>query len=284
MNEETRSYMVSVFEFLNVIKRYRSLLLALPLVAAALAILLILFFIRPAWEGSVILEIGHIGQTGQTGPMPIEPALNVVSRMLHPSFAEGALSYAAVKPEELKEARAFLEGTLKVAQVKGTTELVEVKLGGDSPEMARNLIQGSVAKLQNVHSEMMVVSIDRYKKQIQILAQDILDTKSDIELLRKKLLADHNWNAFDANLSANLLQSKSSELRDMIQRKMQLEEQISPSRTYTTRVVGGIYVPEKPRSQHKVLIVGFAMLLGLIVAGAIAFAHNAIKSVPRAGS
>lgn len=274
MNEETRGDTVSVLELFNVIRRYKWLLLALPFGAAVIAVLLVSNILRPTWEASAILEVGQIGQIGK---MPIEPATNVVSRMQHPSFATGALSYANVKPDELKGVKAVYLGTLKVTPVKGA-ELIGVKLRAHSAELAGNLIQGSIANLQKVHSEMMSTTIDRYNKQIQILTKDIQDTNSEIELLRKKLLASHNWNAFDATLSANILQSKSADLRDMIQRKLLLEEQVSPSRTYTTRVVGDVYVSEGPVSPNKPLIIGLVMLLGLLGAVVIAFVHNAITT------
>jgi LPS O-antigen subunit length determinant protein (WzzB/FepE family) len=123
---------------------------------------------------------------------------------------------------------------------------------------------------------MMAVTIERNKKQLQILTEDIQKASVETELLRKKLLASHNWNAFDATLSATLLKDKSTELRDMIQRKLALEEQISPSRSYTTRVVDEIYISEKPVSPNKPLIIGLAVLMGLLGALVFAFVHNAI--------
>jgi LPS O-antigen subunit length determinant protein (WzzB/FepE family) len=185
-------------------------------------------------------------------------------------------------PTEIRPAHCSLnfsngQSGLKATPVKGA-ELIEVKLRAHSGELARNLIQGSIANLQKVHSEMMSTTIDRYNKQIQILAKDIQDTSSEIELLQKKLLTSHNWNAFDATLSASILQNKSVELRDMIQRKLLLEEQVSPSRTYTTRAVGDVYVSEGPVSPNKRLIIGLAMLAGLFGAVFIAFVHNAITT------
>ncbi len=287
MNDVKRSDEVSMVELFNALRRYKWLILTLPIVAAVFAVLLVFYVLRPTWEASVILEIGHVwqaGQTAQTGQMPIEPVTNVVSRMLHPSFATGALSYANVKPDELKAVQRLYIGTLKVTPVKGA-DLVEVKLRAHSAEQVRNLMQGSIVNLQKVHSEMMSTTVDRYNKEIQMLTKDIHETGAEIELLRKKLLASHNWNAFDATLSATVLQNKSAELRDMIQRKLVLDEQLSPSRTFTTRAVGDVFVSEEPVSPNKPLIIGLAMLLGLLAAGLIALIQNAITaSVPRAKS
>lgn len=280
MNEENRSDQVSMLELFGVIRRYKRLILTLPIIAAALAILLIYIILRPTWEASVILEVGRIGQAAQavqTAQIPVEPVTNVVSRMQHPSFAAGAMNFVNVMPDQLKRVKETYLSTLKVSQVKNA-DLIGVKLRAHSAELARGLMQGSIANLQKVHNEMMSITIDRYNKQIQILTKDIQDTNSEIELLRKKLLTSHNWNAFDATLSAEVMQSKSAELRDMIQRKLFLEEQVSPSRTFTTRIVGEIYVSEEPVSPNKPLIVGLAVFLALLGAIFFAFIHNSITT------
>ena len=59
---------------------------------------------------------------------------------------------------------------------------------------------------------------------------------------------------------------------------MVLEEQLSSSRTYNTRVVEDIYVSERPVSPNKPLIVGLAVLLGILGALVIAFFHNGITT------
>ncbi len=270
MNEKMHNDEVSLQETLNLLRHYKKLLLGLPLVCAALAVLFIFAALRPSWEASAVLDVGHVG------PVVVEPIGNAVTRMMLPSFAKGAINYAGIKSDELAAMQRFYS-TLKSSQVNGA-ELIEIKLRGPSAEMANNLIQGAIIKLQKVHNAMMAASIEKSTKQLLILTADIQKVSAETELLRNKLLASHNWNAFDATLSATLLQGKSSELRSMIQSKLALEEQLSPSRTYTTRVVDEIYVSEEPVSPNKRLIIGLAMLLGLLGAVVFAFAHNAFTS------
>ncbi len=280
MNEEKRGDEISLLELFNVLRCYKGLLLGLPLVGAVLAALLVFFVLSPTWQATATLEVGHVGQLGPTAPTLVEPVLNVVTRMMLPSFGKSAIKYAGIPSDEQETMQGFY-GTLNVTQIK-TAELVEVSLRGPSAEMANKLMQGAIVNLQNVHSEMMAVSIERYQKQLQILTEDIHKSTVETELLRQKLLANHSWNDFDATLAATLLQNKSNDLRDMIQRKLALEELLSPSRSYTTRVVGEIYVSGNPVSPKKPLIFGLAILLGLFGAVVIAFGRNVIsaKSTP----
>ena len=270
MNQENGSDEVSLLELFNALRRYKGLLLGLPLLGAVLAFLLVTFVLRPTWEASATLEVGRVGGA------VAEPVMNVVTRIMLPSFAKGAINYAGIKADELKAIQGYY-GTLKVNQVKGA-ELIEIKLRGPSAEMANNLIQGVIVNLQKVHSEMMAVSIEKNQKQLQMLSVDINKTGEEVVLLRQRLLASHNWNDFDATLVATILKDKSNDLRDLIQKKFALEEQMSPSRTYTTRVVDEVYVSEEPVSPKKALIIGLAILLGLLGAVVIAFGHNALTS------
>jgi capsular polysaccharide biosynthesis protein len=277
MNKENRSDEVSLFELFNVLRRYKWLLLGLPFIAAVLTTFLVFFVLRPSWEASAVLEIGRVGQAGQAGQAEqrfVEPVSNVVKRLTLPSFAKGAINFAGVKADELKAMQGFYS-TLKATQVAGT-DLVEIKLRGPSPDAARNLILGCIGSLQKTHSEMMLGSIERNNKEVQILTEGIKKVGAETELLRKKLLAEHNWNAFDATLSATILKDKASELRDMIQRKLMLEEQLSPLHTYTTKVVEEIFISDGPVSPKKPLLIGLAVLLGLLGAVFIAFVHNSV--------
>jgi capsular polysaccharide biosynthesis protein len=283
VKEENRSGEVSFFDLFNVLRRYRLLLLGMPAISAVLAFCLVSLVLHPTWEASAVLEVGHVGvveqqvtQVTQVTQVLVEPIPNVVTRMMLPSFAKGAINYAGTKPDELKTMQGFY-GTLKVNQVKGV-ELIEIKLRGPSAEMANNLIQGAIINLQKVHSEMMAVSIEKNQKQLQMLTEDIHKASAEVALLRQRLLANHNWNDYDATLVATILKDKSSELRDMNQRKFALEEQMSPSRTYTTRVVDEVYISEGAVSPKKQLIIGLAILLGLLGAMVITFVHNAFIS------
>lgn len=288
MNKEISSDEVSIKDLFNVLRRYVALLLGLPLICAVLAAILSFIVLRPMWEASAVIEVGQVaqlglggqlgqvGQVGQAGQLPVEPISNVITRLMLPSFANGASMNLGIKPEELNSVRGYYS-TLKVDQINGA-DLVRVKIRGPSAELAKKLIQSCIVYLQKTHSEMMAVSIERNVKQLHILTEDIQKLNIENEVLRKKLLSSHNWNAFDATLSATLLNSKSIELRDMVQKKLMMEELLSPSRSYTSRVVDEIFVSEDPVSPNKPLIIGLAILLGFIGAVAVAFIHNAITA------
>lgn len=273
MNENIRSDEVSLSDLFKVLSGYKKLIVGLPIFGAISAAIFASIILQPTWEASAVLEIGQVGQAGQ---MLVEPAESVVTRMMLPSFANGAINSLDTKSGELFELKEFYK-TLKVRQIK-EGNLIEVKLRGPSAEKANDLIQSVVGNLQSIHAKMMAVTIERNKQQLQMLLDDIKKVSSETDLLKNKLFATHNWNAFDATLSATVLKDKSAELRDLIQRKIILEEQLAPSRTYTTRVMDEVYISDAPVSPNKRLIISMAVFLGLFGAIVLAFAHNAIAS------
>ena len=256
-------------EPLNVLGRYKRLLWILPLLSTTLGAVGA-YLIPPKWEVSAVLEMG------QAVGKPVETSANALTRMTHPSFKTGTLKLFAGSPAEIGLAWDEYR-TLKVSQVKGT-ELLEVELQSKSPERGASLVQNVIQNVRNIHSEMLAVSLERNAKQIQLLDQDIASAEVELNQLKKKLAASHSWNSFDATLSATVLQNKSVDIREMKNRRLLLEEQISPSRTYTTKVVGDIFVSEEPVSPNKIKIILLALMLGLGSAVAIAFMHNAFTN------
>lgn len=252
---------------INVLKRYKLLLWVLPLLSIALGVAVAYFVIPSKWEATAVLEVGQVA--GQ----PVESSSNAVVRMLHPSFSIGTLKGSSGSLAEFDLARSEYK-TLKVSQAKGT-QLLEVTLRSKSPNKARDLMQMAISHLQKLHSEMQAVTIDLNIKQIHLLDKEIQAATDELSLLKKRLTESHNWNSFDATLSATVLQNKAIDIREMTQKRMLLEEQISPTRTYTTKVVGDIYVSEDPVSPNKVLIIAFALILGLGGGVVLAFVHHA---------
>jgi uncharacterized protein involved in exopolysaccharide biosynthesis len=270
MSESKHSDELSLWDLFNILLKYKKLILGLPVIGAVLAYFLVFVIFQPVWEASATLEVGRVGGA------VAEPVVNVVTRIMLPSFAKGVESSGEIKPEELKLASGYLK-TIKATQIKGS-ELIELKLMASSPELARSLIKGSIVNLQRMQSEIMEVTIKRNKKQLELLTVELQEGKAETKLLYNKLFASHNWNSFDANLTATVLQNKTLDLRNMTQSKLALEEQLSPSRTYPARVVDDIYISENPVSPKKVLIIGLAILLGLFAGVVVALVHNSFST------
>ena len=146
-----------------------------------------------------------------------------------------------------------------------------------SPEMAKLLAEQSVAYLQSVHSDLMQSGIIRIKGQIKEVDADLAKLNIDNDIYLKQLQANHNWDSYNAALSAFIMKDKSSELRDLKDRRLMLIEQLSSSQTFNTKVLGGIVVVEDAVFPQKGLIISLAALAGLLMALFYVFFKSAIK-------
>ncbi|MHB1116101.1 Wzz/FepE/Etk N-terminal domain-containing protein [Sideroxydans sp.] len=279
MSENNRDGETSLADIYKILVRYKKLIVGLPVLGAVVASLFSFAILHPTWEASAVLEVGKIGQAAQTPPLLVEPPSTVVTRILSPSFVRGVIKRAGAKADELYALKEFYK-TIKATQIKGS-ELIEIKLRGPSAEKAEDIILSVIGSLQQTHAEMMTSSVEKNKKELQQLVENIASASLEVELLKKKLLAAHNWNTFDATLAATLLNNKTVDLRNLVQRKLNLEEQLAPSRTYTTRVIGEVYISEGAVSPNKILIISIAVLLGLFGAIVFALVHNAIVSTTK---
>jgi capsular polysaccharide biosynthesis protein len=267
MAQVVREVELSLADIFAIIKKYRQVLLIAPIIFGIAAYILVAFVIAPKWEASGLLQVG------QVGPKLVEPIANVVARMLQPSFAVAVLSQTNFKPQDLPAVKALYENSLKVKKIPDA-DLVEFHLKGYSSDMARTLAISTVSYLQKNHDEMMAASVAPIKAQIQSANGDIQTLRAEMDSLKKQLQDKHDWNSSNATLAAIVLQDKSNQLRELIQRKQFLDEQLSPTVTFTTKTFGDVTVSEGPVSPKKPVIIGMAILLGLFSGIFIAFVHN----------
>lgn len=263
---------VTLADIWAIMKRYKLTILAAPVVCGFAAYILVAFAMAPQWEASGILQVGQIGPSEK-----VEPVANVIVRIQHPSFAAGAINQANFKPEGLRAAQAIFTNTLKATKIKDA-DLIEFKLRGYSPDMARALADDTIRHLQKIHGDMVATGISRIKMQIQFAEDEIQALNAEMNALNKQLMGIRYWNSYNATMLGIIFQDKTNRLRELIQRKKALTEQLNPAITFSAKLFSDITVSEGPVAPKKSLIVGMAALLGLLGAVFIAFAHNAIRN------
>ena len=157
------------------------------------------------------------------------------------------------------------------------SDILTFQVRAYSPEMAKLLAEQSVVYLQSVHSDLMQSGITRIQSQIKEVDADIAKLNIDNDIYLKQLQANHNWDSYNAVLSAFVMKDKSSELRDLKDRRLILIEQLSASQTFNTKVLGGIVVDEDAVFPQKGLIISLAAFTGLLMALLYVFFKSAIK-------
>ena len=233
---------------------------------------------KPKWEATAVIQIGQVGQSGVgQGSQLIEPSVRAIERMKMKSFENDVLISLKIPVEDENPLASLFRSTLSLKAL-GTTDLIQVKVRGDSPDQTASWAQAVVDRLKNVHERLAQPTIDRLRKQQAELKKQMKSIEEERANLLK-IVSKSSETSGDSRFSANLLLSnlllqKNAELRDFEMRRLAADEQLTSVRTYPTSLIDRIYVPEKPASPKKLLIVMLSAVLGLILGIIVAFMRN----------
>ena len=233
---------------------------------------------KPKWEATAVIQIGQVGQSGVgQGSQLIEPSVRAIERMKMKSFENDVLISLKIPVEDENPLASLFRSTLSLKAL-GTTDLIQVKVRGDSPDQTASWAQAVVDRLKNVHERLAQPTIDRLRKQQAELKKQMKSIEEERANLLK-IVSKSSETSGDSRFSANLLLSnlllqKNAELRDFEMRRLAADELLTSIRTYPTSLIDRIYVPEKPASPKKLLIVMLSAVLGLILGIIVAFMRN----------
>ena len=255
----------------------RRWLLGLPFVCVLLAAVGV-FIAKPKWEATAVIQIGQVGQSGVgQGSQLIELPLRAIERMKMKSFEDDVLTALKI-PVEVDDPVAKLFRSTLSLKALGGTDLIQVKVRAVSRDQAQTWASAVVDRLREVHERLALPTIDRLRKQQSELKkqmQIIEEERKNLLTIVSKSSETSGDSRFSANLLlSNLLLQKNAELRDFEMRRLAADEQLTSVRTYPTSLIDRIYVPEKPASPKKLLIVMLSAVLGLILGIIVAFMRN----------
>lgn len=278
---------VSLLDLIRFARRNFYVLLSGALLGAAsgLAIALI---VPAKWEASALIRVGQLGSSNAGGTksviepsQQIEPSSQVVDRIKNKSFQNDVLNKLGISTDEDDDdaAKDFRE-SLKVKLEK--SDLIGLTIRGNSPEEANKSLSAVIAEVKQTHTNMLTPSIYRLQQELASTEQELKKASAESERLIKSLdgktdsLNDKSFS--QAALLSNILLARESELENVRDRKRELEEMLSPERTFATKEIGRVEVSKKPvfpkKSLFTVIGLFFGLLLGVLVSMLRANAKN----------
>lgn len=237
---------------------------------------------KPKWEATAVIQIGQVGQSGiGQGSQLIEPSVRAIERMKMKSFENDVLISLKIPVEDENPLARLFRSTLSLKAL-GTTDLIQVKVRGDSPDRAANWANAVVDRLKTVHERLAQPTIDRLRKQqAELTKQMKMIEEERVNLL--KIVSKSGETSGDSRFSANLLLSnlllqKNAELRDFEMRRLAADEQLTAVRTYPSSLIDLVYVSETPVSPKKLLVIVLAAVLGLFLGVVVALSRHYRRS------
>ena len=263
-----------------ILRRYRRSLVITPIVFGLGAFLVSTFLVSPKFEASGTIQIGQVNK------VPLELAVNLEARMHDESFAPGVVdAHQAVfmngsdDTAVLLAERVKLKHALVVKQLKGT-ELVGFSLTSKHPEQVLAKATAVVDSVQAAHTALYQTGVESIKRQLVITDTQISSLKSDMDSLIGNHAKAQGLNAYNAVLDALVVQDRSNQMRVLINHRFELETSLNPAMTFNTKLLGKVFVSDKPVSPNVPLITLIALLLGLFLAVVMAFVRNALGNPP----
>ena len=254
--------------------------IGIPLLFLGLAFMAIQL-IQPKWEAIGLVQVGQVWQDQKA--ISVENPISVVERIKNKSFQVKILSKLGISLDEENPKRKLFVNSLKV-KVVPNTDLLELRIRGYSAMEAAHWVEETVNYLQEAHKKLAEPTISRLQKQLVEVKKQILSVKAEKDSLVKNAELKSQigpGNRFAENLLlTNYLVQKDSELREFASRQLGLEEQLNPAKTFPTSLLEQAYVPEKPVSPQKLLIVTLATLVGLMLGIFVALARGRRSPIP----
>ena len=263
-----------------ILRRYRRSLLITPIVFGLGAFLVSTFLVSPKFEASGTIQIGQLNKA------PLESAVNLEARMQDKSFAPGVVDAhqpvfmnGSDNPVVLIAERAKLKRALVVKLLKGT-ELVGFSLTSKRPDQVLAKATAVVDSVQAAHTALYQTGVESIKRQLAITDTQIASLRQDMDSLVGNHAKAQGLNAYNAVLDALVVQDRSNQMRVLIQHKFDLETSLNPAMTFNTKLLGKIFVSDKPVSPNVPLITLMALLLSFFLAVVAAFVRNALGGAP----
>ncbi len=279
---------IGLIELIAVVWR-RKLSIGVATLAGALLGLAAASLLPPSWRATALVQIGQVGQTTPAAMNPaaqelVESPARAAERVNDPVFVRQLLSRLGLEPDEAGQGEAaIIVGSLKASTPKGA-DLLELRVSGSSADQAKATAVAAVALLADAHDRIAEPTVMRLRGQLKAAVDEL-----DAAVRERAKLAEvfggrevvGAGNRFaESVLLGDLLAKKDGEIREMRDRRLQLEEQLSPSRTFRTALLSDVYVPRRQTFPKRSLFVAAGAVFGLLAGLLRALAVTPVAAGP----
>jgi uncharacterized protein involved in exopolysaccharide biosynthesis len=245
--------------------------------------LLAIFLIAPKYEAVAGVQVGQVGQVGQSVVLgqpgqvinvPVEPATQAVERMKTPPFQRRVAESIGNQQwiDDLMKSTAATTKYIalqivKATAIPGSAPLIELKANASSPELARQIADASIKELARRENELAKPMIDKMKADRKIAEERLANAERDLESIGKLVvnagIKDDRFTQL--SLMTDLRVQKESEVFRQRQAMIALETALSVPYTQPAEPLEEIFVADKPVVPKKTLLLALGLVGGLLV-------------------
>lgn len=248
----------------------RKLILIITTVVGLLGAWISAVFTAPQWEAVAIVQIGTVGQKDQL----IEPVTKVVERMRLASFKAAVIRSLSTHAEKSKDASLYRE-SLAVRGIPAT-DLVQITVRGFSPVAAQTHVEATAKHLEEVHERVSQLAIREIQKQLDQIDAQLAQIETERQrMLKLASLRDGGTveaRFMESVMLTNMVMQQGNERRELERSRMKYADELSPLRTYHTKIIESVWVSEAPVLPNTRLILILALLASLLLGTVLALA------------
>lgn len=210
------------------------------------------------WEASVQVRIGKLHDVF------IEPPSQLIARLDNGPFKYNVLKSLNIRGADRTE---LLYDSLKIQIEKN--DLISISLQAFSFNEASRYLSAVIDKIKKDHRTMADPMINRLSRELASIELQLNRVQSEEDklpsLLQKGIDHVDNKNLSQYMLALGILAIRNEQIRILNDKKQELEEQLSPERTFSTELLRPIDVKEILLVKRVIPIIGIFAGLGLAI-------------------
>jgi LPS O-antigen subunit length determinant protein (WzzB/FepE family) len=253
-------------------------LIVVTTIIGALAGAAISQFLHPRWVAKMTIQIGQVS-TPQSASQLIENQLSAADRYNLPSSRLLVIQDLGLPAPEngSRESNAIFD-SLRATPGKGS-DLIDLQVSAYSRQQARAAMMTSFTIFSAEHQKKFEPAVDNMERELESASARLATAERDAAHTYESIRAtDTQASTSVANSRDILLTNTATLINGQIlvlkQQTARLQEVISPLRTYPTRVVGAPYVPDRPSTPSRSLLIAAGAALGLLASAAFIALKN----------
>jgi capsular polysaccharide biosynthesis protein len=260
-------------------------LIILTGVTGALIGFLAFQFMHPRWVAKMTVQVGQVSSPVPGGVVSrlVENQLTAADRYNLPTLRLAVLSELGLPAPDTgsREANLIFD-TLRGSTGK-SPDLINLQVSAYSREQAAAALNMSFKTLADEHRKLFDPAISRMKNDLSIASDKL-------KAAEREYASSYAWlesgvgqknaasNSARDVLLTNMAMLINNQVIELRQQATQLREALEPTRSYPTRAMGEVYIPERPSTPGRMIMIIVGAFLGLMVGAAFVVLRNSSRS------
>jgi hypothetical protein len=257
-------------------------LVVLACVIGALGGALLSVVIHPRWVGRMTVQLGQISIPADNAIASrlVESQSAATVRYNLPSFRTGIIEGLGLpdpestNPQSTGRESRLLFNSMLVSSER-SPDLINLQVSAYSRDQAKAALLASFNAISSIHQKIFDPALSDMKGQLESTSTKLAEAEDDYTRAYKAIRTTTGPGDTTASNSRDVLVTNmatliNTQILDLRKQTVLLREAMSPMLTYPTRIVEAPYVPVRPSTPSRGLLIAAGALLGLLVGGAYA--------------